>query len=125
MIVLIVDDLALFRQMIKDTLLSAFPDVTVTEAGNSRTAMDRIDASCPDIVFMDIVLPDENGLILTRKIKAACPAAKVIVLTNHDTEEHREAAREYGVDHFLAKSSVSPKDIEDVVRGAGPTQKSP
>lgn len=125
MIVLLVDDQPLFRQMIKDTLVSAFPAITVAEAGDGRTAMDWIGASRPDFIFMDIVLPDKNGLVLTREIKAAYPEVRIVILTNHDSQEHREAAREYGANHFLAKALVSPKDVEDLVRDAGSAQESP
>ena len=120
--VLIVDDQPFFRQIIKETLVSAFPAITAAEAWDGGTAMDRAEEFHPDIIFMDIVLPDQNGLVLTRKIKAAYPDVKVIVLTSHGAQEHREAARECGADHFLAKSSVSPKDVEDVVRSAVHTQ---
>jgi len=52
---------------------------------------------------MDIGLPGENGLELTRKIKAAHPDVIIIILTSHDSPEYREAAIRYKADYFFSK----------------------
>jgi len=55
---------------------------------------------------MDIGLPGENGLELTRKIKADHPDVTVIIVTSHDTPEYREAAVRYKADYFFSKAAV-------------------
>jgi DNA-binding NarL/FixJ family response regulator len=60
---------------------------------------------------MDIRLPDESGLELTKKIKANWPDTTIIILTHYDFPEYREAAAKYGVNHFLAKGSTCEEEI--------------
>src|SRR5207247_6306587 len=65
-----------------------------------------------DIVLMDIVMPRMDGLEATRRIKAAQPETKVIILTVYDEEPYREAARESGADAFLLKETVLAELIQ-------------
>ena len=108
---LIVEDSALYRKLLKETLLSRFPSMEIIEAEDGGIAMQKIDALSPDLVFMDIKLPGENGLELTGKIKAKFPDAIVIILTSYDTLEYREAAAQAKANHFLSKGSSSKETI--------------
>lgn len=56
---------------------------------------------------MDINLPGENGLELTRKIKATHPETTIIILTSYDLPEYRQAAYEHGANSFLVKGSFT------------------
>ena len=78
-----------------------------------------MDALHPDIVFMDIQLPGENGLELTKKIKMIYPDVTVIILTGYDLPEYRQAARQSEADHFVSKDS-QPSDILDLVESICP-----
>jgi len=93
----------------------------IFEAADGKEAMKRITACLPDLIFIDIKLPGENGLDLTAKIKAKYPGVIVIILTSYDTPEYREAALKVKADHFLAKGSSSRDGIlalvESVLRG--------
>jgi DNA-binding NarL/FixJ family response regulator len=64
-----------------------------------------MEASSPDTIFMDLRLPGANGLELTQKIKAQSPDTVVVIITNYDLPEYREAAFQSGADHFLSKDS--------------------
>lgn len=108
---LIVEDSALYRKLLKETLHSRFPSMEIVEAGDGEEAMQKISAHRPDLIFMDIKLPGENGLELTAKIKAKYPDVIVIVLTSYDTLEYREAATQAKADHFLSKGSSSKEGI--------------
>jgi len=70
---LIVEDNATFRQMLKETLWSRFPTMEIEEEPDGRDLSNKIDSFHPKIVFMDIRLPGENGLELTKKIKKNYP----------------------------------------------------
>jgi YesN/AraC family two-component response regulator len=83
----------------------------IMEAEDGEEAMQKISPYPPDLIFMDIKLPGENGLELTRKIKAKYPDVIVIVLTSYDTLEYREAAAHAKADHFLSKGSSSKEGI--------------
>lgn len=103
--ILIVEDNALFLQFLKETLLSRFPSMDILEAANGDEVIQKIETLPPNAIFMDLRLPGENGLELTKKIKAQHPDIIVVILTNYDLPEYREAAYQCGADHFLPKDS--------------------
>ncbi len=109
--VLIVEDSMIFRTLLKETLQSRFPSMEIFEAADGEEAKRQLAAHLPDLVFMDIKLPGENGLDLTAKIKAEYPRVNVVILTSYDTPEYREAAVKARADHFLAKGSSSREGI--------------
>ncbi len=103
--VLIVEDNAFFRQFLKEAMNLRFPSIDVFEAGNGEEAMEKIKSLSPEAIFMDVRLPGENGLDLTRKIKAQYPNIIVVILTNYDLPEYREASYQSGANHFVSKDS--------------------
>ena len=109
--VLIVDDNAAFRNMLRHILLSRFPSMQIQEAQDGNRAIKKLEKHKPDIIFMDVRLPGENGLHLTERIKAAYPGIFVIIITSYDSPEYREAALESGADSFVSKTESSATDI--------------
>ena len=65
---------------------------------------------------MDITLPGEDGLELTRKIKADYPGVIIIILTSHDSPEYREAAIRCKANYFLSKGSIITDEIFKLVK---------
>lgn len=112
---LIVEDSNFFRQLLKETLLSKFPSMDILEAGSAEEAIKNVETSPPDLVFVDIKLPGENGLELTKKIKGKYPNIPVIILTSYDLPEYREAAIQYQANHFLSKGSTTKENILTLV----------
>ncbi len=102
---MLVEDNSSFRQLVKNDLQSQFPSMDIIEAGDGKEAFQRIDSHHPNLIFMDIQLPGQNGLELTRKIKADHPEIIIIILTSHDLPEYREAATQYKANYFLSKDS--------------------
>jgi len=103
--VLIVDDNTFFLQFLRQTLHSRFPSLEIAEAADGEEAMQKIKTFHPEGVFMDLRLPGENGLELTKKIKAQYPDIIVVIITNYDLPEYRKAAYESRADHFISKDS--------------------
>jgi DNA-binding NarL/FixJ family response regulator len=103
--ILIVEDNAFFLQFLKESMHLRFPSIDILEAANGEEAMQKIKTLSPDAIFMDLRLPGENGLELTKKIKAQYPDIVVVILTNYDLPEYREAAYQSKADHFLSKDS--------------------
>lgn len=101
----LVEDNDGFRQSLKQILSFRYPFIQLTEAGNGEEAMKKIDLLPPDLVFMDIQLPDKSGLELTHLIRARYPNAVIIILSNHDLTEYRETAYRNGANYFLSKDS--------------------
>ena len=103
--ILIVEDNAFFLKFLKEILHSRFPSMDILEAANGDEAVQKIKMFPPDAVFTDLRLPGENGLELTKKIKAQYPNIVVVIITNYDLPEYREAAYQSKADHFLPKDS--------------------
>src|SRR3990172_704025 len=80
--ILIVEDNRFYRDALRESVKARFPEVTVDEAGNGKEAMEKVNSLCPDLIFMDLRLPDESGLELTKKIRAAFANTCIIVLTS-------------------------------------------
>jgi DNA-binding NarL/FixJ family response regulator len=112
---LIIEDSTFFRQLLKETLRSRFPSMAIVEAMDAADAWQKFETHKPDLIFMDIKLPGENGLSLTKKIKARFPEVVIIVLTSYDLPEYREAASNIGADHFLSKGSTTKENILSLV----------
>jgi CheY-like chemotaxis protein len=107
--ILIVEDNATFRQLLKEILRNRFHPIEVMEASNGAEGLSKIESFGPDLIFMDIQLPGESGLTLTQRIKKERPEIRVIILTSYDLPEYREAAHQYGADFFVSKDSSAGK----------------
>jgi DNA-binding NarL/FixJ family response regulator len=104
---MLVEDNSSFRQLVKNDLKDQFPSMDIIEAGDGVEAFQKIDSHPPNLIFMDIQLPGENGLQLTKKIKADHPEIIIVILTSHDLPEYREAATRNKADYFLSKDSTT------------------
>lgn len=113
---LIVEDSIFFRQFLRETLHAEFPNIEISEAVDGEEALQKVQKLLPHLVFMDIRLPGENGLEITRKIKTQYPDVSVIILTSYDLPEYREAAKKYQADHFLSKGSTTKENILKLVK---------
>ncbi|WP_338896961.1 response regulator transcription factor [Streptomyces sp. TG1A-60] len=113
--VLIADDQMMVREGFS-VLLGAMPDIEVAgEAVNGREAVDRVRELSPDVVLMDIRMPELNGIEATREIMAANSGAKVLVLTTFDLDEYVYQALRAGASGFLLKDA-SARQLADGVR---------
>jgi DNA-binding NarL/FixJ family response regulator len=122
--ILIVEDNLHFRGILRSMLSERFPDMAISEAADGMEALMEVEDCSPDLVFMDIELPGENGLIITRKIKNAHPEVVVAILTQYDLPEYEEAAFLSGASYFLPKDSTAADDILSLVESIY-LQKSP
>ncbi len=109
--VLIVDDNASFRGSFRDLLSQQLPEVVVLEAADGTEALEQMRRTAPDLAFIDIELPGENGLDLTRKLRGRHVEMPIAIITNYDLPEYRLAARDCGADSFFSKTSSSAEDI--------------
>ncbi len=114
--ILIVEDSEIYRNLLRNALQKVFLEIAIDEAVYGREVMQKVDAFLPDLIFMDIQLPDENGLELTKRIKATHPNIGIFILTGYDTQEFREATSQCGAEGFLAKTSFGLEELEDLLR---------
>jgi DNA-binding NarL/FixJ family response regulator len=113
--ILIVDDHAIVREGLK-MILESLNDLSVVgEAGNGREALAQAEALLPDVIIMDIAMPELNGIEATRMIRERLPAVRVIILSMHQTNEHVFRAMQAGASAYLLKESAG-FSVVDAVR---------
>ena len=95
---LLVEDNVSFRQALSDTLISYFPSIDVDEAGDGEEALSKVEYRRPDLIFMDVQLPGENGLEVTKKIKRVYNDIVIVILTSYGLPEYRQQAFQNGAD---------------------------
>lgn len=105
--ILIVDDHDIVRFGLRRFLERRSDWLVVGEANNGRKAVELARECTPDIVIMDISMPEMNGLEATRRILSERPQTKVLILTMHDSDEVVGEILASGARGFLAKSTVS------------------
>jgi len=103
--VLIVDDHAILRDGIRSLLERQDGITVVAEASNGREALARVEESAPDIVLMDVAMPVMDGLEATRRLKETHPEAKVLILTQHDSQEYVTPLLQAGAAGYVLKRS--------------------
>jgi DNA-binding NarL/FixJ family response regulator len=112
--VLLVDDHAIVRDGLR-FLLEANADFEVVGgAANGRDAVQVSRALQPDVVIMDLAMPELNGTEATQQIHEACPATHVLVLSMHSTAEHIYRAFQAGAQGYLLKESAGPELVAAV-----------
>lgn len=109
---LIVEDNITFRQSLREILHEHFPHLVVGEATTGKDALQKVEAWRPELVFMDIKLPGENGLEVTKKIKRDYPQTVIAILTSYDLPEYRHAAKVFGANYYLCKNSPSEEILQ-------------
>ena len=113
--ILLADDHDLLRAGLR-ALLHTIPGFeVVAEAGNGREALHLVKEHSPNVVLMDIVMPEMNGLDATARITACFPKVRVIVLSMHAGEESVLPALRAGATGYLVKN-VSPSEFEQAIR---------
>jgi DNA-binding NarL/FixJ family response regulator len=115
--VLLVDDQRLVRAGLR-MLCESAPDMEVVgEADNGQQAIRLFEQVSPDVVVMDLRMPVVDGVTATTRIRAAHPAARVVVLTTFDDDDHLYPALAAGAAGFLVKDAA-PDDLLDGIRRA-------
>ena len=115
--VLLVDDHAIVRQGVR-TFLVTQPDLSVVaEAGTGAEAVTLVAQYIPDVILMDLIMPDMDGVEATRRIKHISPRSQIVVLTSYHEDEHIFPALKAGALSYLLKD-VSAEGLASAVRKA-------
>ena len=115
--VLLADDHVVVRHGLK-LLIDGQPDLKViAEAGDGASAVDRAVELKPDVVVMDISMPGMNGLVATRKLRAAQPNAAIVTLTRHTDDAYLQELLRAGVLGYVLKQSA-PAELLQAIRTA-------
>lgn len=109
--ILLVDDHTILRAGLK-MMLNAQPDMEVVgEAQDGRQAIHEVQRLQPDVILMDITMPDMNGIEATRQVKKILPDAKVLVLTMHENDEYVFQALRAGASGYMLKEAADTELI--------------
>jgi DNA-binding NarL/FixJ family response regulator len=100
---MLVEDQVSFRQAVRNGLLSRFPSIKVIEASNGEEAFKALASNPTDLILMDLSLPGQSGVMLTKEIKTDNPNTAVVMLTGNDADIFRTAALESGAHGFISK----------------------
>jgi DNA-binding NarL/FixJ family response regulator len=117
--VLLVDDHERFRKSVASFLCElAFVEI-VGEAANGEDAILQTEKLHPDLVLMDLDMPERDGFQATREIKLRVPRTKVVILSMHDGEAYRRMAWRHSADGFIDKAQMKVNLLEIISREQG------
>jgi DNA-binding response OmpR family regulator len=111
--ILVVDDDTLIRELVKDSL--APEGYSFIEASDGRQALIAFDRDRPDMVILDLLMPEQSGVETLTEIRRRSPSMGVIVLSSMDTPTLIEEALRAGASKFIAKP-FHPIEMLDAVR---------
>jgi DNA-binding NarL/FixJ family response regulator len=118
--ILLAEDHETIRDGLK-LLVNSQPDMEIVgEADNGRVALQLAQELLPDVVVMDVSMPELNGLQATKKLKQKCPQVKVVTLTRHTDDGYLQQLLQAGVSGYVLKQSKSAellRAIRAVVAG--------
>jgi DNA-binding NarL/FixJ family response regulator len=109
--VFLADDHAVVREGLKALINSQAGMEVVGEAADGRTACTKVEEIRPDVVVMDVTMPDLNGVQATRELRGRCPDVKVLALTVHEERSYLRDLIEAGASGYVLKRSAA----EDLV----------
>lgn len=118
--VLLADDHTILRQGLRRLLESSGDVEIVGEAATGKDTIRLCLASCPDVLVLDISLPDLSGIDVTRQIRERLPDLPIVILTVHSSKEHIREAMLAGASGYILKDSPSEellKAIHAATRG--------
>ena len=115
--VLLVDDHEMVRQGVKAFLVTQ-PDISVVgEAGSGEEAVKLAEQYVPDVILMDLIIPNMDGVEATRKVKQVSPRSQIVVLTSYHEDEHIFPALKAGALSYILKD-VSADELASAIRKA-------
>jgi DNA-binding NarL/FixJ family response regulator len=113
--ILLVDDHAILRDGLRALLESSDDLEVIAEAGNGREAIEQATRRCPDVVLMDIAMPELGGIEATRRIMQICPDSHVLILSMFMSSEHVFRALQAGAKGYVLKESAGA-ELVDAIR---------
>src|ERR1700686_3930404 len=113
--ILLADDHAMVRKGFR-LILEAQPDMEIVgEAGNGREAIEEAERSHPDVIVMDVAMPELNGIEATRRLVASAPRTRVLALSMHKDSVYVREILRAGARGYLLKDSID-SDLVNAVR---------
>ena len=115
--VLLVDDHKLVRQGVRAFLEAHDEFLVVGEAESGKSAVELAEETVPDVVLMDLIMPEMDGVEATRQVKNVSPRSQIVVLTSYHEDEHIFPALEAGATSYILKD-VDMDELADAIERA-------
>ncbi len=109
--ILIIDPNIPFRQSLGKIINDRFPSIEIQESAAADEGLRRLKGFPPQLIFIDIYLPDRNGLDLAKEIKKSFPEIIIAIFARYDSPEYQAAANDSGVEHLIPKDDWTGEDI--------------
>jgi len=113
--VLLIDDHAAIRKTLQYLIERSDDIQVVATASNGIEAVAHVSSGCPDIIIMDISMPQMDGIEATRQILLLCRLTRVLMLSTYDTPDHIRRALEVGANGYVLKDTLGD-DLLDGIR---------
>jgi DNA-binding NarL/FixJ family response regulator len=113
--VMVVDDNARYRGHLQHMIGRVCPQATIFEAGNIQEAMNIVSKLTPQLIFIDVVLGDEDGIRCTRRIKAVSPVSRIVLISAYPDREFHRLGLESGAIAFLDKKDLDLSVLKHVI----------
>lgn len=114
--IVIVEDQTMVRDLLVRACQSSLAKVTVEQAADGAKALERCQAMSPDLIILDLELPDGDGLDLLPKLRALAPGAKVIVLSSHTDDVTVHRVMQKHIEGFVDKNSQPLEMLREAVQ---------
>jgi len=105
-LILIVEDHSAVRAALNDWLTSAFAECRVASAASGEEALTLAAANPPDVVVMDVSLPQMSGIEAARRLRTLIPAARVLMLSIYEAQQYRMESERAGASAYVAKRTM-------------------
>ncbi len=109
---LVADDHEIVRQGVRNILLTQPGWTVCAEAADGREALKMAETHRPDVVILDLTMPQLNGIDATRQLRKICPDTRILIFTMHETERLVQEVFQAGADGYVLKSDAG----QDLVR---------
>jgi DNA-binding NarL/FixJ family response regulator len=113
--IFLADDHAVVRDGLRSLLETQAEITVVGEAADGRETIRQVKRLRPDVVIMDIAMPELNGIEATQQIRRSCPATRVVILSMHANKEHIFRALQAGANGFVMKESAGKEVVDAVI----------
>ena len=114
-IILIVDDNLRYRTQMRRMVSKSYPQALICEAENTRVALRQVEATAPQLAFVDVVLGDENGIDCARRIHAQSAATRIILISAYPDREFHRLGMSAGAVAFLDKKDLNAAALREVI----------